>query len=66
MWQYQSDEGTHDLFMDINETIRFRVVDEIFVDTTPIGPKEVDEPGSEVTEKEVKKTPYSLVVSIIL
>lgn len=64
VWQYQSDEGTHDLFMDINETIRFRVVDEIFVDTTPIGPKEVDEPGSEVTEKEVKKTPYSLVGSI--
>ena len=35
VWEYATNEGTHDLFMDINEPIRFRVVDEVFVDTTP-------------------------------
>ena len=49
--------------MDVNEAIRFRVVDKVFVDTTPVGPEEGIEPGSEITEKEVKKSPYSLVVS---
>ena len=63
VWQYQTEEGTHDLFMDVNESIRFRVVDKVFVDTTPVGPEEGVEPGSEVTEQEVKKSPYSLVVS---
>ncbi|CAK8696330.1 DNA-directed RNA polymerase III subunit RPC8-like [Clavelina lepadiformis] len=35
VWEYETEEGTHDLFMDINEPVRFRVVDEVFVDTTP-------------------------------
>ncbi|XP_009862385.2 DNA-directed RNA polymerase III subunit RPC8-like [Ciona intestinalis] len=36
VWEYETDEGTHDLFMDVNEPIRFRVVDETFTDTTPM------------------------------
>lgn len=35
MWEYQTEEGSHDLFMDIGEEIRFRVVEERFVDTIP-------------------------------
>ena len=29
------DDGTHDMFMDLDEEIRFRVVEEIFIDTSP-------------------------------
>lgn len=35
MWEYQTEEGTHDMFMDLDEVIRFRVIEEIFVDTSP-------------------------------
>ena len=35
VWEYQTEEGSHDLFMDIGEEIRFRVVEEQFVDTVP-------------------------------
>lgn len=61
MWQYEAEEGTHDMFMDINEEIRFRVVDEVFTDTTPVGPEDGLEAGAD--ENETKKSPYSLVVS---
>ena len=62
MWEYETDEGTHDLFMDINEEIRFRVIDESFTDLTPTGPDKVtqDQPGA----KE-EKSPYSITVSEI-
>ncbi|XP_796543.1 DNA-directed RNA polymerase III subunit RPC8 [Strongylocentrotus purpuratus] len=62
VWQYEAEEGTHDMFMDINEEIRFRVVDEVFTDTTPVGPEDGLEAGAE--ENETKKSPYSLVGSI--
>lgn len=65
VWQYQSDEGMHDLFMDINEKIRFKVVDEVFVDTTPVGPEDLAEPSQDtLQENQIKKSPYSLVGSI--
>jgi DNA-directed RNA polymerase III subunit RPC8 len=38
VWQYDTGESTHDLFIDIGEEIRFRVKDETFHDTTPNGP----------------------------
>lgn len=38
MWEYETEEGAHDLYMDTGEEIRFRVVDESFVDTSPRGP----------------------------
>ncbi|XP_041473566.1 LOW QUALITY PROTEIN: DNA-directed RNA polymerase III subunit RPC8-like [Lytechinus variegatus] len=62
VWQYESEEGTHDMFMDINEEIRFRVVDEVFTDTTPVGPEDGLEAGAD--ESDAKKSPYSLVGSI--
>ncbi len=36
--EYETDEGAHDLYMDQGEEIRFRVVDEVFIDTSPTGP----------------------------
>ncbi|GLD60470.1 DNA-directed RNA polymerase III subunit RPC8 isoform X2 [Lates japonicus] len=38
LWEYETDEGAHDLYMDQGEEIRFRVTDEVFVDTSPTGP----------------------------
>lgn len=35
VWEYQVEGEKHDMFMDIDEEIRFRVVKEIFVDTSP-------------------------------
>jgi hypothetical protein len=42
---------------------RFRVVDNTFVDTTPVGPENVSK-DSDVTEHEVKKSPYTITVSV--
>lgn len=67
VWQYESEDGTHDLFMDINEEIRFKVVDEVFVDTTPVGPEDLAEPVQDpLLENQPKKSPYSLVVSVTI
>ncbi|XP_013418028.1 DNA-directed RNA polymerase III subunit RPC8 [Lingula anatina] len=60
VWEYMVDEEKHDLYMDVGEEIRFRVVDEVFVDTTPSGP-EVSADSTEVQETDTKKTPYSLI-----
>ena len=35
VWEYQTEDGKHDMFMDEGEEIRFRVVEEMFVDTSP-------------------------------
>lgn len=70
MWEYETDEGAHDLYMDQGEEIRLRVVDEIFVDTSPTGPTKDPEPPAnnagaapapdESAQK--KESPYTLMV----
>ena len=35
MWQYQAGEDCHQLYMEVEEEIRFKVVDEVFVDVVP-------------------------------
>ena len=35
VWQYEAEDGTHNMFMDLEEEVRFRVVQETFVDTLP-------------------------------
>lgn len=35
VWQYETEGETHDMFMDLEEEVRFRVVQETFVDTIP-------------------------------
>ena len=39
VWQYEAEDGMHDMFMDIEEAVRFRVVEEAFVDTLPTNSK---------------------------
>ncbi|XP_074648412.1 DNA-directed RNA polymerase III subunit RPC8-like isoform X2 [Tubulanus polymorphus] len=62
VWEYETEDGKHDLFMDVGEELRFRVVDEMFVDITPTGPEGSTE--AESYDSEMKKPPYSIVGSI--
>uniref|UniRef100_A0A4W6DKG8 DNA-directed RNA polymerase subunit n=1 Tax=Lates calcarifer TaxID=8187 RepID=A0A4W6DKG8_LATCA len=56
LWEYETDEGAHDLYMDQGEEIRFRVTDEVFVDTSPTGP------ATAATDTPKKEAPYTLIV----
>lgn len=60
IWEYEVEDEKHELFMDPGEEIRFRVRDEVFVDTTPAGP----ETAETIEKPEDKKVPYTLVGSI--
>lgn len=74
MWEYETDEGAHDLYMDQGEEIRFRVVDEVFIDTSPTGPStEKDSasaagtagtapPAGTDDSTQQKESPYTLIV----
>nr|XP_026261682.1 DNA-directed RNA polymerase III subunit RPC8 isoform X2 [Urocitellus parryii] len=61
VWEYETEEGAHDLYMDTGEEIRFRVVDESFVDTSPTGPSSAETTSSS-EELPKKEAPYTLVV----
>lgn len=61
------------MYMDQGEEIRFRVTDEVFVDTSPTGPSTAEkeapaQPGQATTStpteenKEKKEAPYTLIV----
>ncbi|KFM81263.1 DNA-directed RNA polymerase III subunit RPC8, partial [Stegodyphus mimosarum] len=62
VWVFSNEESgqTHDLFMDRDEPIRFRVIDETFVDTTPTSP---ETETSDAEEKD-RRIPYNLTGSI--
>lgn len=69
LWEYETDEGAHDLYMDQGEEIRFRVTDEVFVDTSPTGPATAEtdppaQPGQSTAPptEEKKEAPYTLIV----
>ena len=62
VWEYETEEGAHDLYMDIGEEVRFRVVDESFVDTSPTGPSSAEATSSS-EELPKKAAPYTLMVS---
>ncbi|EMP41865.1 DNA-directed RNA polymerase III subunit RPC8 [Chelonia mydas] len=65
VWEYETEEGAHDLYMDTGEEIRFRIVDESFVDTSPTGPSSTEASTSGATEEVQKKeAPYTLVVTM--
>ncbi|KAG0434526.1 hypothetical protein HPB47_019040 [Ixodes persulcatus] len=59
VWEYESDDKKHDMFMDLGEQIRFRVVAETFVDTSPVGPEMAEMSENESKEKRI---PYSLTL----
>ena len=71
IWQYDTGDSVHDLYLDIGELIRFKVVGENFVDTTPMSgpPKKPDNISISSTtnlppNKEESRCPYSIVGSI--
>ncbi len=68
MWLYDTGESTHELFVDIDEDIRFKVKDDMFHDTTPSGPPKKNDSlatnnASGVVRDEVK-SPYSIIATI--
>ena len=65
VWEYEAEDGKHDLFMDVNEEIRFRVIDEEFIDLTPEGPAPPPVDGEAPMSLEPKKAPYTISVSYI-
>lgn len=75
VWEYETDEGAHDLYMDQGEEIRFRVADGVFVDTSPTGPAAPTsdapaQPGQSTAPQaeesvEKKEAPYTLIVRIL-
>lgn len=64
-WEYEVEDSKHDLFMDIGEEIRFRVVDQTFIDTTPTGPdgSKLDQ-SQDSSDPEAKKSPFTITGSI--
>jgi len=62
LWEYETDEGAHDLYMDQGEEIRFRVTDEVFLDTSPSGPApapvaDTPAPGQQPDQPDQPKPP---------
>uniref|UniRef100_A0A8C6SYU5 DNA-directed RNA polymerase subunit n=1 Tax=Neogobius melanostomus TaxID=47308 RepID=A0A8C6SYU5_9GOBI len=66
LWEYETDEGAHDLYMDQGEEIRFRVTDEVFVDTSPTGPAAVEKKEAPYTLIVIMHTPCSLFGLLVL
>lgn len=69
IWQYDTGDSVHDLYIDLGEEIRFRVVNETFVDTTPNGPPKKSDTSavaavSQQVNKEEQKCPYTIIGSI--
>ncbi|KAJ3164146.1 DNA-directed RNA polymerase III subunit RPC8 [Geranomyces variabilis] len=60
VWRY---EGS-DLYMDIDEPVRFRVEVEQFVDVGPVRVGQVEAEGGAENEANKRPAPYSLLVSI--
>lgn len=62
IWEYPVDGGeTHDLYMDIGESIKFRVSDDVFEETSPVGPPNSDKPST--SNQCETKTPYRILVN---
>ncbi|EDO38289.1 predicted protein [Nematostella vectensis] len=66
VWEYtQEGDETHSMFMDVNEEIRFRVVDETFTDVTPSGPEAASKDQiATKDDQEIRKSPYTITGSI--
>lgn len=64
VWEYETEDGKHDLFMEVGETIRFKVKEELFTDTLPAGPSSlnVNTPSTgthqETVEVAQRRIPY--------
>ncbi|KAK7075729.1 DNA-directed RNA polymerase III subunit RPC8 [Halocaridina rubra] len=63
VWDYQTEDETHHLYMDIGEKIRFKIIAEQFADTTPAGP-ELTEGIDTASERKDGKKPYMIYGTI--
>lgn len=71
VWEYptgaeDSEQEKHDLFMDVGETIKFRIIDEEFVESEPTGPPEAESstaPSSQSTDNS-RPPPYRIIGAI--
>lgn len=67
MWEYPVDESgqeKHDLFMDVGETIKFRIIDEEFVESEPTGPPEPESSSSSNQPTDLRPPPYRIIGAI--
>ncbi|KFB51302.1 AGAP012122-PA-like protein [Anopheles sinensis] len=77
VWEYPLEDGkSHDLYMDIGESIKFRVSGEVFEESSPVGPPDQEVPSgaagpsssgagtSGTTPQDANKTPYRIVAAI--
>lgn len=73
VWEYPLEDGKkHDLYMDIGESIKFRVSGEVFEESSPIGPPDQEVAGSgtasststSATTADANKTPYRIMAAI--
>lgn len=71
VWEYPVEEGDqekHDLFMDVGETIKFRIIDEEFLESEPNGPPEAESSNVSTSNQNQEHTarppPYRIVGAI--
>ncbi|XP_076062861.1 RNA polymerase III subunit H [Oratosquilla oratoria] len=64
VWDYQTEEETHHLFMDIGEKVVFKVIAEEFTDTTPSGPDVGESSTSNSSSTSERKLPYIIYGAI--
>lgn len=70
MWEYPTEQGHHDLYMDIGEPIKFRVSGEVFEESSPVGPQASDSNKSSAAQSSTTncsdtKTPYKIIVHFL-
>ena len=61
LWEYQTENRVHDLFMDLNKEVRLRVVDHIFADSAPVSDAAKEDNENESCNS--NKSPYTIIVS---
>lgn len=69
IWEYPIDDGQskHDLYMDVGETVKFRVIDEEFVESEPTEPPENEASTSNqssTTNNANTRPPYRIIGAI--
>lgn len=67
VWEYPVEEGEqekHDLFMDVGETIKFRIIDEEFVESEPTGPPEAGSDTTNLPADHNSRPPYKIFGAI--
>ncbi len=68
VWEYPTEDGPHDFYMDPGKEIRFRVTSDAFVDTSPTGPSDAAGEESQADphrgQQEERRVPYLIRGSV--